>query len=116
MTVCLGLQEENTRATYWQNPTSQNYTRWKGLVAGASAEGAAFQAGRPILRAAVLLGRDTYAASTARFTSALKGSFKQLAKAKIASFTFPTGPSYVQAAPLAQPVVQQTVASCKPCC
>ena len=80
------------------------------MVAGASAEGAAFHSGRPILRAAVLLGKDTYAASIARFTSGLKGSFKQLAKAKIANFTFPAGPSYAQAAPVAQTAVQQPAA------
>lgn len=90
-------------------PTSQNHSRWRGLSAGASAEGVAFQSGRPILRAAVLFGKDTYAASIARFTAGLKGSFKQLAKSKIASFTFPEVSSFGHSALPGQPSVQQPV-------
>lgn len=76
------------------------------MCAGATAEGVALQFGRPILRGAVLMGKDTYAASIARFTAGLKGKLKQLATSRIASFTFPEGHSFSQTAPLAQALHQ----------
>lgn len=105
------MQEENNRATYRQNPSNQAYFRWKGLTAGASAEGVAFQPGRPILRAAVLLNRDTYAASIARFTRRLKGKFAQLANSRVAQFTFANIGPPVQAAFNAQPLAPPTMQS-----
>jgi len=87
--LCCHQEEQNNRATYWQTPSAQFYARWKGLAAGASAESVALQPGRPILRPLILLGRDSYARSIARFTSGLKGKFRELAKAKAAPCVFP---------------------------
>ena len=81
-------EEQNNRATYWQIPQAQYYSRWKGLAAGATAESVALHAGRPIMRPVVLLGRDTYARSIARFTAGLKGKFKALAEARAAPAVF----------------------------
>lgn len=89
-------EEQNNRATYWQTPSAPYYARWKGLAAGASAESVALQPGRPILRPVVLLGRDSYVRSIARFTSGLKGRFKDLAKAKAAPCVFPEPALYSQ--------------------
>lgn len=89
-------EEQNNRATYWQTPSAPYYARWKGLAAGASAESVALQPGRPILRPVVLLGRDSYVRSIARFTSGLKGRFKDLAKAKAAPCVFPEPAMYSQ--------------------
>ncbi len=94
--MCCHQEEQNNRATYWQTPSAQFYARWKGLAAGASAESVALQPGRPILRPLILLGRDSYARSIARFTSGLKGKFKELAKAKAAPCIFPEPGSHLQ--------------------
>lgn len=91
-----GQEEQNNRATYWQTPSAQFYAHWKGLAAGASAESVALQPGRPILRPLILLGRDSYARSIARFTSGLKGKFKELAKTKAAPCVFPEPASHPQ--------------------
>ncbi|KAL0039070.1 hypothetical protein WJX77_007012 [Trebouxia sp. C0004] len=91
-----GQEEQNNRATYWQTPSAQFYARWKGLAAGASAESVALQPGRAILRPLILLGRDSYARSIARFTSGLKGKFREMAKAKAAPCVFPDPASHPQ--------------------
>lgn len=94
--LCCHQEEQNNRATYWQTPSAQFYAHWKGLAAGASAESVALQPGRPILRPLILLGRDSYARSIARFTSGLKGKFKELAKTKAAPCVFPEPASHPQ--------------------
>ncbi len=94
--LCCHQEEQNNRASYWQTPSAQFYARWKGLAAGASAESVALQPGRPILRPLILLGKDSYARSIARFTSGLKGKFRELAKAKAAPCVFPEPASHSQ--------------------
>ena len=81
-------EEQNNRATYWQVPAAPHYTRWKGLSAGATAESVALHPGRPLLRPVVMPNKDTYARSIARFTSKLKGQFKQLVQARLSPAFF----------------------------
>lgn len=68
------------------------------------------------MRPIVLMAKDTYARSIARFTAGLKGRFKQLAEARAAAAVLPRPPQFAQSsqqqptqlAPSAAPVAGVT--------
>ncbi|BDA45471.1 probable Bromodomain-containing protein 9 at N-terminal half [Coccomyxa sp. Obi] len=109
--------EENLRAHYRGRAGPPAWQAWRGLALGASAEGVAYAAGKPVLcqpggaAAAGVPSGDTYARSLARFAAGICGRAREAILSRAARLlSAPVAPAYVPP-PRVQPTVSSTTSA-----
>lgn len=111
-------EEENLRAYYRTRTGPPAWQAWRGLALGATAEGVAYAAGKPVLcqvggGAASVPSGEAYARSLARFAAGICGRARDAVLSRAAHvLSAPVAPAYVAPAP--PPRVQQPTPTSAP--